>query len=207
MFTTYRSRNLKEGEVLLREVRPYPLSMAGRWILAALFLFAPFFFLFPLLQLGPWGAAILLVSFAIGIILTLRAAVLYFLNVLLITNQRLIDIDQRGFFEQIVSETTYDKIQDVSFAIKGIRQTLFRYGTVTIQTAGSQANIEIRNTRNPEDVHTLILKNLGDAIRHQPTAAADEEHTPEEFLKLLRRLRQIMGDKDFRDLVRKVEKE
>ena len=161
MFESYLTKNLKEGEDVIRVVRRYPWSFAGQGLIALMFLLLPFFLLFPLLRVGTFGVAGLLVLFLIGLFLVVRVMILYWLNVFVITNSRLVDFDQRGFFDRVVSESTYEKIQDVSFSVKGIAQTILGYGTVQIQTAGSQANLEIRNVRNPEDVQHTIMREIG----------------------------------------------
>lgn len=199
MFKNYLTRNLKEGEAPLKEVRRYPWSFAGAGAIAAVLTLAPFFFLFPLLRLGAWGVAVFFVSLGLGVLLLLRVVLLYYLNVLFITNLRLIDVDQHGFLNQVVSETTYDKIQDVSYSIKGIRQTLFHYGNVQIQTAGNSANLEVRHVRNPERVHELIMRVQGE---HRTTQGAETNPlSADELVGLVQRLKAGLGDDAFAKLV------
>ncbi len=199
MFKNYLTRNLKEGEVPLKEVRRYPWSLAGAWAVVALFVLAPFFFLFPLLRFGVWGVAVFFISLGLGLLLLLRVVLLYYLNVLFITNLRLIDVDQHGFLNQVVSETTYDKIQDVSYSIKGIRQTLFHYGNVQIQTAGNSANLEVRHVRNPERIHELIMRVQGEHRTAQSTEP--NQLSAEELVGLVQRLKAGLGDEEFAKLV------
>lgn len=204
MFRLNRTRNLKEGELLLREVRRTPWSLIGSALLTLAVLLGPFFFLFPLLRLGSWGVGLFFLALFTGLVLLVRLLILYFFNVLIITNLRLIDVDQRGFFTQVVSETTYDKIQDVSYAIKGLGQTLLQYGNVMIQTAGNQANLEIRSVRYPERVHELVMK--VQAEYRAASAAEGDELTAEELLRLVDRLKRGLGDAGFRELIGRTKK-
>lgn len=165
MFELYHTKNLQEGEEIRLVVRRYPLTMFWPGLLCSLLILLPFFFLFPLLKLGSWGMAIFFGVGLVGVIAALRLIVLYWYNALLITNRRVIDIDQRGFFHRVVSETTYDKVQDVSIAVRGIAQTLLRCGSVQIQTAGSQANIEVRDVQHPAKVQQLLLSVQAEAVR------------------------------------------
>ena len=158
MFEDRIRKNLKDDEEIIKVVRKYALVFFGPVFLSAIFIIAPFFFLYPLFHWGSWGVLIFFLILIIGILLGLRAFVIYSLNTFIITNQRIIDIDQRGFFDRTVSETTYDKIQDVSFKIKGIAQTLWHYGSIIIQTAGSQANIELHGVKDPEQIQHLITE-------------------------------------------------
>lgn len=157
MFEDKFKKNLKEDEQLIRVVRKYPLVFFWPWFFSALFIIASFFFLYPLFRLGPWGAAGFAALLLTGLFLAVRALVVYSFNAFIITDQRIIDIDQRGFFDRTVSEITYDNIQDVSFRIKGLWQTFLRYGSVFIQTAAVQANIELHSVAAPEKIQQLII--------------------------------------------------
>ncbi|MBU1028727.1 PH domain-containing protein, partial [Patescibacteria group bacterium] len=57
-----------------------------------------------------------------------------------------------------VSEAPYEKVQDVSFTITGVLGTIFKYGTITIQTAGTHVNLELTHVRRPQDIHHLITE-------------------------------------------------
>jgi membrane protein YdbS with pleckstrin-like domain len=149
--------NLKAGEEIVSVVRHYVLTLWLEILAAFLLLTLPFFFLFPLFKRGYWGVGIFLALILLGIIYAVRTIAVWYYNSFVITNKKIIDIDQRGFFERIVSEASYDKVQDVSWRRKGIWQTIFRYGNVRIQIANSSMGLEIRNIRNPEKVHQLII--------------------------------------------------
>lgn len=75
----------------------------------------------------------------------------------LLTTERLISIDQFGFFHRVVKETPLDKIQNVFFETKGPYQTFLNYGTVKILTAGQmEADIEFKTVPNPYDIQQTI---------------------------------------------------
>lgn len=196
MFHHEDSRNLKEGEELLQEVRRSLWSFFRHIVLAALFLFGPFFLLFPLLRIGSWGLLFFVVLLMIGGVLTLRAIILYRRNVLYITTERLIDVDQGGFFSHTVSETTYEKIQDVSYARTGVWQTVTGIGTVLIQTAGGGANLEAKDVRNPAAVHALIMN-----VQRERAALPSDQMSAEELLRLADRLKRGIGSAAFQTLV------
>ena len=200
MLEQYLSKNLKEGEEVFGIVRRSLISFARSILVAVIAVLAPFFFLFPLLRLGVWGVVVMLALFFVGCLLTLRIVILYLLNVLCVTNRRVIDFDQRGFFHRVVSECTYDKIQDISFSIKGLSQTLLRYGNVQIQTAGSQANLEIENVRNPERVQQLVTRVQTEFLENSKRDV--ETLSAEELVELAARMKRGLGEERFRELLR-----
>lgn len=158
MFENRLKKNLKGDERVIRLIRKYFFVFTGPLLFSVIFIIASFFFLYPLFHWGVAGMAVFILLIGIGVLLALRVFVEYSFNVFIVTDQRIIDIDQRGFFERTVSEMTYDKIQDVSFKIKGLAQTLLNYGSIIIQTAGQQANIELQGVKNPEKIQQIIIE-------------------------------------------------
>lgn len=81
----------------------------------------------------------------------------YYFDVWIITNKRIIDIEQKGLFSRKISELELDKIQDVSAGVLGIIPTLLNYGDVHIQTAGEKDKFNFRNISNPYKIKDLIM--------------------------------------------------
>lgn len=197
MFTHYFTRHLKEGEEIICLVRRYYLTYAFHIFLALVFVLLPFFFLYPLFRWGTAGVIIFILALAFGLIFALRQSVIYYQNALVVTKERILDFDQKGLFERVVSESTYDKIQDVSFRIKGIMPTLFNYGDLEIQTAGSQANLEIKDIAEPQKIQDTIIQ-----IQREVTAKkAPDDLTAKELVDLVMRIKKGMTDEQFSQLL------
>lgn len=80
------------------------------------------------------------------------------LDVVLVTNKRVIGHDQVDFFHKEVSETSLTQIQDVRGVEKGFLGSVFHYGEIVIQTAGEKAIFEIKNVARPYDSARQILE-------------------------------------------------
>ncbi|HMQ01962.1 MAG TPA: PH domain-containing protein [Candidatus Doudnabacteria bacterium] len=83
--------------------------------------------------------------------------VLYYLNLGVVTERRLVDIDQHGLLKHEVSELSLDSIQDVSSETIGIFGNLLDYGTVYIQTAGARERFEFDKIHHPKKVASIII--------------------------------------------------
>lgn len=83
--------------------------------------------------------------------------VFYYLNLQVITNLRVVDIDQVGLFSHTVSELHIDKIEDVTSETNGILGTIFNYGNVFVQTAATIERFEFNNVPNPAGIEKQIL--------------------------------------------------
>lgn len=83
-------------------------------------------------------------------------------SVLLVTNQRIIYLKQKGFIRRDVIETNFEKIQDVATGIHGLVQTMLDFGDVKIRTAGAgQGNeIIVKNIAHPYQVQQEISKRV-----------------------------------------------
>ncbi|MEK7518503.1 MAG: PH domain-containing protein [Patescibacteria group bacterium] len=197
MFEQRLLENVKEGEEVLALVRRTPLVVVAPTFLVAVLIIAPFFFLYPLLKYGSFGVALIIFSVGIGVFLGLRTMWVHQLNAFILTATRIVDVDQRGFFHRVVSETTFDKIQDVSYIIKGVAATIFRYGSVVIQTAGTAANLELNGVRNPQRVQDLILKLQHDATNGKP----EDQLSADELLAMVQKIKVGVGEEQFRRLI------
>ncbi len=82
----------------------------------------------------------------------------YYLDVWIITNERIINIEQKGFFARIVSEQRLSRIQDVTSEVEGFFPTIFKYGNVYVQTAGAKERFFFHEISNPDQVRNIIIK-------------------------------------------------
>lgn len=83
----------------------------------------------------------------------------YFLDLWIITDRRIISIDQLHFFNRNVAVFRLERLQDIEFSIKGLIQTFFNFGTISAQTAGHhEANFKSTGMPNPDQLQATIQK-------------------------------------------------
>lgn len=82
----------------------------------------------------------------------------YYLDIDIVTNDRIIDIVQKGLFARSVAELDLTRVQDVESEIKGIIPTLLDYGTVVVQTAAEKENFRFEQVPHPHKVRQRILE-------------------------------------------------
>lgn len=83
--------------------------------------------------------------------------ILYYLNVQIVTNERVVDITQKNLLFHTTSELNLARIQDVTAEIKGVFGTFFNFGNVYVQTAGETARFQFDNVADPHHVAKIIL--------------------------------------------------
>jgi len=81
----------------------------------------------------------------------------YYLDMLVVTNKRLIDIEQKGFFNREITSFFFAQIQDITVETRGVVRTLFHFGDLHIQTAGHSHEIIVKDAAYPEMARNLIL--------------------------------------------------
>jgi hypothetical protein len=82
----------------------------------------------------------------------------YYLDLWIITNRRIVSIDQRGFFRRFLSSFRLERLQDMNINVSGLIPTLLNYGTIEAQTAGgSNEEFKTNNMPDPRGLKALII--------------------------------------------------
>ncbi|MFB6182002.1 MAG: PH domain-containing protein [Candidatus Magasanikbacteria bacterium] len=82
----------------------------------------------------------------------------FYLDVWIVTDQKIVDIVQAHLFSRNISELDLDRIQDVTTQVSGILPTIFDYGNVSVQTASQNAKIDFLSVHNPNEVRKEIIR-------------------------------------------------
>ena len=83
----------------------------------------------------------------------------WFFNVGIITTRRILDLDYKPLTFRDFSGTKIENVEDISSVSAGPFSSIFRYGNVEVQTAGSEQNIEFIKVPYPDEV-VKIINNL-----------------------------------------------
>ncbi len=155
-----------DNEVVYLVVRQHPFILFIRLVIWAFFASALVAFQhfgpqkIPGLFEGTLGKYISLAEQVYLLILLLGLfliLIIYYLTIQIITDIRVVDVDQSGLFSHTVSELHIDKIEDVTSKTTGIFGTIFNYGDVFVQTAGTIERFEFDDVPNPAAIEKLIL--------------------------------------------------
>ena len=80
-----------------------------------------------------------------------------YLDMWIITTERIIDIEQNGLFSRDISEIPIKHVQDVTIEVHGLIETFLRFGTIRIQTAGER-EFKINFVPKLYEAKDIILK-------------------------------------------------
>lgn len=98
----------------------------------------------------------------------------WYFNVYIVTNQRVVDVDFINIIYREVSSTRLNLIQDVTVKTGGVIKSIFDFGNVLIQTAGTEINFDFLDVPHPQQVAREI-ENLMDASRKKDGKSTLEE--------------------------------
>jgi hypothetical protein len=86
----------------------------------------------------------------------------YFLNLWVLTNERIVDIKQFGYFNRKVSSLMLHRVQDVTTDVVGVIPSFLGIGGITVQSAGAVDEFHMRGIPHPEEMRDLILRYAGE---------------------------------------------
>ncbi len=100
----------------------------------------------------------------------------YYLDVWIVTNERIINIQQLALFKRIVSEQKITRVQDVTSEVVGIIPTFFNFGNIYVQTAGTKERFVFEQVPHPEEIKRVILSAHGEAVKEQGAEFTQKEN-------------------------------
>ncbi len=147
---------LQEGETIVVTVRQHwfimvqPIAVAA--IIVAALTAAGLYFQFDFFG---YSSAVYLVTGPIILLFLIYKFYLWRQNELTITNSRIINHQQRGLFNQTVTELLYRDITDVSFTQDGPSAMAFDYGTLIVRLP-SQDQVKVEMIPKPSKIIETI---------------------------------------------------
>lgn len=153
----FETQDKEEKIVLL--LRRHPVTNFS-WVLMVLLLsiLPPFIFSTSVFYFVPGGYR--LISFVCWYLLVFAFGfgrfLSWFFNVNILTDERVIDINFPNILYRDITETKIDRIQDINIKSSGYTRSLFNYGDVLIQTAGTIPGICFEAVPDPEQVSHIL---------------------------------------------------
>lgn len=93
----------------------------------------------------------------------------YYLDYFLVTDRRVVDVEQSGLFNRSIAELRLYRIQDVTSEVKGFFPTILRFGNVYIQTAAEKERFVFEQVAHPDMVVKQLLEltdQIDDRVEH-----------------------------------------
>lgn len=103
----------------------------------------------------------------------------YYLDIWIVTDKRIINIDQIHLFKRDVSTLRIERVQDIKVETHGFFATMFTFGNLQVQTAGPEAGFYlIKGIPNPAYVRNAILERVDMATEHKNSFEYNKDQRP-----------------------------
>lgn len=90
----------------------------------------------------------------LGGILFAYQYIMWYFTVYIVTNERIRQVTQKGFFGKDVVELNLSKIQNISYNVPGLSGEMFGFGTIVIQTI--VGDLIIHKVEHPEQIYNKL---------------------------------------------------
>jgi hypothetical protein len=173
---TYFADQFDDEEVLL-VFRKHPVVMRKGLILAMI---APLLGVIPAAvkpSLGfGWFFGGLAVGLVLAILVFMPAWIAWYYSIFIVTDQRFIQITQKGLFHRSVVDIGLNQVQMVNYEVAGLQETLLGFGTIMVQTY--MGDLVIHDVYHPAKIQKKmihILREQGVIITNHPVNRNEQE--------------------------------
>lgn len=163
---------LETGEEILATVRKHWFIIFSQLIGTGLMIFVPLFIIlflslseksqniFTILQNNSQlGSFVLIFWILISLMSGFMIWTNYYLDLWLITDRRIIVVNQISFFNRSVSNFRLERLQDVNVTINGLISTFLNFGTIDAHTAGNnEERFATSGLPDPRNLQAIIQK-------------------------------------------------
>lgn len=109
----------------------------------------------------------LAVGFILGALFILPSWIAWFYSIFIVTDQRFIQITQKGLFHKSVVDLGLAKIQSTNYEVRGLQATLLGFGTIVIQTY--MGDMVVHEVHHP----AKVIRKLSNILREQGIIAEE----------------------------------
>jgi uncharacterized membrane protein YdbT with pleckstrin-like domain len=145
-----------DDEEVLYVFRKHPVVMRKGLILG---MFGPLIGILPCLFKPALGMAFFFEGLGAGIVLGLilysPSWISWYFSVFIMTDQRFIQITQKGLFHRSVADLSLNQVQSVNYEVSGLQETLLGFGTIMMQTY--VGDLVIHDVHHPSKIQKELL--------------------------------------------------
>ncbi|MBP7876253.1 hypothetical protein KA012_04635 [Candidatus Woesebacteria bacterium] len=149
----------EDEEQLILLLRRHPVTQVGWIVIAVIAAIIPVIYnpgsFFTFLPAG-YSFAVTVGWYAAVMMFVLQSFLTWYYNVLIITDERVVDVDFISLLYRSVTSAKISNIEDVTSTAGGALQTVFDFGNVTVQTAGAKPEIEFSDVPHPNKIVELF---------------------------------------------------
>jgi hypothetical protein len=103
----------------------------------------------------------------------------YYLDVWVVTDKRIVNLEQISLFHREVTTMRMERIQDTTIEIPGFLASFFDFGNLTVHSAGEHMKSQtFEGIPHPEDVKRIVLDRVDCVTEHKSKLEFSEHENP-----------------------------
>ena len=106
-----------------------------------------------------------IIGLTLGLVLFAYHYIMWYFTMYIVSDQRIRQVTQKGFFGKDVVELRLSKIQNISYNIPGFSGEFLGYGTIVIQTF--VGDLVIHKVEHPDEIYNKLQDAVSAAIAEQ----------------------------------------
>ncbi|HSX46260.1 MAG TPA: PH domain-containing protein [Candidatus Saccharimonadia bacterium] len=115
----------------------------------------------------------------LGLLIFFPSWIGWHFSIFIVTDQRFIQISQKGLFHRAVADLGLNQIQSVNYEVSGLQETLLGFGTIKMQTY--VGDLTIKDVHHPARIQKQLLSILRaegvNATANYPASAHPQQAT------------------------------
>jgi hypothetical protein len=140
---------LQQNEKVIKLFRQTEMVLAKHALIIFAAIYLPWFFLLKY-ELDYKFRSVLFIWTMLVFLYASYKYILWFLNVYILTNQRVVHVNYHTLFRKTVTETPLSHIANIGFSTGNVLQALFKTGNINVQITGVSQPLVLKNVRFPE---------------------------------------------------------
>ncbi len=100
----------------------------------------------------------LIIGCLLGLLIFTPDWISWYFSIFIITDQRFLQITQKGLFHRAVADLTLPQIQSVNYEVAGLQETMLGFGTIKMQTY--VGDLTIKDVHHPARIQKQLLSIL-----------------------------------------------
>ncbi|MBI2416064.1 MAG: PH domain-containing protein [Candidatus Kerfeldbacteria bacterium] len=149
---------LRPDETIVLVIREHSITKLPQFSLGVVVYFGNFFLLAWFARWGSKGLIVFILVLCITLLWFGRHWLLWRNDLVVLTEQRLIDVRQHGVWSKTVSEILWPQIRDVQYEQIGLWATVFKYGTIIITPQSGVDRITLQHVYQPQRIRDILAK-------------------------------------------------
>lgn len=186
MSLAYFVKQLDDDEILKAVIYRSAWMAVPTFLIAIAFIWVPLFFFFRLQsQFGQAGINIGLIVVVIGVFIFIRQAMILKYTAWVITNKRLIDFSQKGFWRSEVNEEPLKNLYKPYSGVTKLWERICGCSTIKIMLIHERAFLEISGVSNYKEIVDFLKTIVPDYIKEKKKLKSIHDSLSDDEFELL----------------------